>query len=60
LIHRLPERSGCKRGYVVCDVTRRRWRSEYKVVPFVAAPGAPISTRTTFTVLGDEPGLHEE
>ena len=49
-----------QRGYVVCDVTRRRWRSEYKVVPFVTAPGAPIATRTTFTVLGDEPGLHEE
>jgi len=49
-----------QRGYVVCDVTRRRWQSEYKVVPFVTAPGAPIATRTRFTVLDDEPGLHEE
>ena len=49
-----------QRGYVVCDVTRSRWQSEYKVVPFVTTPGAPIATRTTFTVLGDEPGLHEE
>jgi alkaline phosphatase D len=48
-----------QRGYVVCDVTRERWQPEYKVMPFVTTPGAPISTRTTFTVLGDEPGLRE-
>jgi len=50
-------------GHRSVDVTHAFFthlRSEYKVVPFVTAPGAPIATRTTFTVLGDEPGLHEE
>ena len=48
-----------QRGYIVCDVTRRRWPSEYKTVPYVTTPGAPISTRATFTVLSEVPELHE-
>ena len=45
------------RGYVVCDVTRERWRTDYRTVPFVRTPGAPVSTRATFTVNSGEPGL---
>ena len=47
-----------QRGYVVCDLTRRRWRSEYKTVPYVITPGAPISTRASFTVLSDVAGVN--
>jgi alkaline phosphatase D len=46
-----------QRGYVVCDVTAERWRTDYKVVPFVRTEGAPVSTRATFTVNSGEPGL---
>src|SRR5918999_1490782 len=46
-----------QRGYIVCDVTRSRWRSEYKVVPYVTVPGAPISTRASFMVQSGEGGL---
>ena len=48
-----------QRGYVVCDLTHRRWRTDYKTVPYVTTPGAPISTRASFTVRGDAPGLEE-
>jgi alkaline phosphatase D len=49
-----------QRGYMVCDLTHRRWRSEYKTVPYVSTPGAPIFTRAAFTVQSGEPGLIEE
>jgi alkaline phosphatase D len=49
-----------QRGYMVCDLTHRRWRSEYKTVPYVSTPGAPVSTRAAFTVRSGEPGLIEE
>ena len=48
-----------QRGYVLCDLTRQRWRSEYKTVPYVITPGAPISTRAAFTVRSGVPGLEE-
>jgi alkaline phosphatase D len=49
-----------QRGYVVCDLTHGRWRTEYKTMPFVTTPGAPISTRAVFTVRSGEPGLIAE
>jgi alkaline phosphatase D len=39
-----------QRGYVRCDVTRERWRTDYRVVPYVTAPDAPIGTRASFVV----------
>jgi alkaline phosphatase D len=44
-------------GYVVCDITHQRWRTEYRVVPFVTAPGAPVSTRAAFEVRAGVPGI---
>jgi len=49
-----------QRGYIVCDVTARRWRTEYRVVPFVTTEGAPISTRASFVVDAREPGIQQE
>ena len=46
------------RGYVVCDLDRRRWRTEYRTVPYVTTPGAPVSTRAAFEVSAHEPGVH--
>lgn len=46
-----------QRGYLVCDVNKRRWRTDYRVVPFVTADGASIATRASFEVRDGEPGL---
>ncbi len=39
-----------QRGYVRCTVTPERWQSDYRVVPYVSKPGAPIQTRASFVV----------
>ena len=33
-----------RRGYVVCEVTPDAWRAEFRTVPYVSRPGAPIET----------------
>jgi alkaline phosphatase D len=45
-----------QRGYVRCELTPARWQSDYKVVPFVTTPDAPISTRASFVVENGRPG----
>ncbi len=42
-----------RRGYIRCEVTPTSWRSDYRVVPYVTRPGAPIETRASFVI---EPG----
>ena len=37
-----------QRGYVRCDVTPARWRTDFRVVPYVDRPGAPIGTAATY------------
>lgn len=37
-----------ERGYVRCDVTPEGWRTDYRTVPYVTRPGAPIQTRASF------------
>ena len=45
-----------QRGYVRCTVTPERWQSDYRVVPFVSKPGAPVQTRASFIVENGQPG----
>jgi alkaline phosphatase D len=45
------------RGYVVCEVGRDVWKSDYRTVDFVSRPGAPIATRASFVVERGQPGL---
>ncbi len=45
-----------QRGYVRCDLDRRRWRSDFRVVPYVRRPGAPVRTAATFTIDDGRPG----
>lgn len=45
-----------QRGYVRCTVTPEKWLTDYRVVPFVAKPDAPISTRASFVVENGRPG----
>ena len=48
-----------QRGYVRCRVTPREWRADYRVVPYVSQPGAPVFTRASFAVEADNPGLQK-
>jgi alkaline phosphatase D len=48
-----------QRGYVTATVTPQLWTSEYKIVPFVTRPGAPLETRATFVVEDGRPGAEE-
>jgi alkaline phosphatase D len=45
------------RGYVRCELTPEQWRTDYRVVPYVTRPGAPIGTDATFVVESGNPGL---
>jgi alkaline phosphatase D len=46
-----------ERGYVRCTVTPALWTADYRTVPFVNKPGAPINTRATFVVEAGEAGV---
>lgn len=48
-----------QRGYVVCTVTPAAWRSDYRVVPWVTRPDAPVRTRASFVVEAGRPGAQE-
>lgn len=39
-----------QRGYLRCHVTRDEWRTDFRVVPYVSKPGAPITTRASYVV----------
>ncbi|CAN5286281.1 alkaline phosphatase PhoD [soil metagenome] len=45
-----------QRGYVRCDLDRRRWRSDFRVVPYVRRRGAPVRTAASFTIDDGRPG----
>jgi alkaline phosphatase D len=45
-----------RRGYVRCLVTPEQWHTDFRVVPYVTTPDAPISTRASFIVANGVPG----
>ena len=45
-----------QRGYIRCEVTAERWRSDYQVVEYVTQPAAPLTTRASFVVEAGRPG----
>jgi alkaline phosphatase D len=45
-----------ERGYIRCTVTPDEWRSDFRTVPYVSRPGAPIVTRATYVVESGRPG----
>jgi alkaline phosphatase D len=47
-----------QRGYVSTRIERDTLRADFKVIPYVATPGAPVSTRASFVVEPGAPGLH--
>jgi alkaline phosphatase D len=46
-----------RRGYVRCEVTPSMWRTDYRSVPFIVQPGAPLQTAGTFFVEAGTPGV---
>lgn len=46
-----------QRGYVRCSVTPQRWQTDFRVVPYVTRPGAPVSTRASYLVEDGRPGV---
>lgn len=45
-----------QRGYVRCEATRREFRADFRIVPYVTSEGAPIETRASFVVQDGRPG----
>ncbi|QIN85304.1 twin-arginine translocation signal domain-containing protein [Rubrobacter tropicus] len=48
-----------QRGYVRCTLTPEQWRADYRVLPFVKQPGAPVYTRASFAIEAGNPGLQQ-
>jgi len=48
-----------QRGYVTCHVTEDRWRTDFRLVPFVTRPGAPVTTLASFEVKDGTPGAEQ-
>ncbi|QIG44292.1 alkaline phosphatase [Nocardioides anomalus] len=46
-----------RRGYVVLRLAPDRLRADFRTLPFVRRPGAPVSTAATFTLADGERGL---
>ena len=46
-----------QRGYVRCVITPSHWTSDYRIVPYVTRPGAPVQTRASFVVESGRPGM---
>jgi alkaline phosphatase D len=45
-----------QRGYVSCTITPKTWRADYRIVPFVTKPGAPVTTDASFVIETGRPG----
>lgn len=48
-----------QRGYVRCTVTDQAWQSDYRIVPYVNKPGAPVATRASFVVEAGQAGAKQ-
>jgi alkaline phosphatase D len=47
-----------QRGYVACEVTPSKWRTDYFVVDNVTKPGGTVTKRASFTVESGRPSIH--
>ena len=45
-----------ERGYVLCELGAKEWRTSFRTLPFVTKPGAPVRTRAAFVVEAGRPG----
>ena len=45
-----------ERGYLRCEVDSKVWRTDFRTVPYVVRPGAPVHTRASYVVESGRPG----
>lgn len=45
-----------QRGYVLCTVAPGEWRTDFRTLPYVTKPGAPLQTPASFVVESGRPG----
>ena len=48
-----------RRGYITCLVEPERWTAEYRTVPFITRPDAPIETPARFRLTRGRPGVEQ-
>ncbi|MBC3984943.1 alkaline phosphatase D family protein [Streptomyces sp. AC536] len=48
-----------KRGYVALTLDGEQARADYKTVPYITRPGAPIQTVASYATEAGNPGLHQ-
>lgn len=48
-----------RRGYITCTVDQSSWTAEYRTLPYISKPGAPIETPARFRVSHGQPGLQQ-
>lgn len=48
-----------QRGYVRVELDQHLWRSDFRVLPYVRRPGAPIDTRAAYVMEDGRPGVVE-
>ena len=48
-----------RRGYLSCTVTPESWTTEYRTVPYVSRPDAPVETPARFRAVHGRPGLQQ-
>ncbi|NEE55396.1 alkaline phosphatase, partial [Streptomyces sp. SID8455] len=46
-----------RRGYTVVTLTEKQARADFRTVPAVTTPGAPVSTAASFVTEAGNPGL---
>ncbi|GAA2522669.1 MULTISPECIES: alkaline phosphatase D family protein, partial [Streptomyces] len=46
-----------RRGYVTVELGREAARADFRTVPYVTTPGAPVTTAGSFVTAAGEPGL---
>jgi alkaline phosphatase D len=49
-----------RRGYIACTVTPEAWRAEFRTVPFVTRPDAPLETASRWRVTRGRAGVERE
>lgn len=49
-----------RRGYVLSEYSTEELTAEFKTIPAVTTPDAPVSVDRTFVIPAGEPGLHEQ
>ncbi|MEQ7010554.1 alkaline phosphatase D family protein [Actinopolymorpha sp. B17G11] len=48
-----------QRGYVRCEVSPETWRTDYRIVPYVSQPGAPLETAARVHLEAGVPGIQQ-